>query len=60
MVFERSPNGTGWTFSDLQDFNGTDDGESPQGILVIASSGNIYGVTTGGAYGFGVIWKLTP
>jgi uncharacterized repeat protein (TIGR03803 family) len=61
MTFELSPNGTGWTFTDLHDFTGTDDGESPQGILVVDSSGNIYGVTAGGgAYGFGVIWELTP
>jgi uncharacterized repeat protein (TIGR03803 family) len=61
MIFELSPNGTAWTFTDLHDFNGSDDGESPQGILVLDGSGNIYGVTAGGgAHDFGVIWELTP
>jgi hypothetical protein len=60
MIFELSPNGTGWSFTDLHDFNITD-GESPEGILVLDRGGNLYGVSAGGgAHSYGVIWELTP
>ena len=37
------------------------DGTQPDGGLVLASNASFYGVTnTGGAYGFGTVFKITP
>ena len=37
------------------------DGSDPRGSLVRDAKGNLYGVTaSGGAYGFGTVFKLTP
>ena len=59
-VFKLSPSGEGWTYSDLHDFTGID-GSSPERELLIDSSGNMYGTTTqGGAYGYGVVFEITP
>ena len=38
-----------WTYKDLHDFTGTNDGGGPAGNVVIDSSGNLYG-TAGGGY----------
>jgi len=62
-VFELSPNGSGWTFSNPYSFSGPD-GEAPHGIL-FDPSGNILGVADGGvpncpAAGCGVLFKLVP
>jgi len=47
-------------YIDIYDFVGTD-GELPQGNLIQASDGNLYGVASaGGANSFGVIFKFTP
>ena len=43
------------------DFGAPGTGQGPQGNFILDSAGNIYGTaTTGGAYGFGAIFKLTP
>jgi hypothetical protein len=60
-IFELSPNGSGWTFSAIHSFSGTD-GELPHGIL-FDSAGDILGVADGGkpgcpATGCGVLFKL--
>ncbi len=39
--------------------SGCADGEYPWG-LIFDASGNLYGVADGGAYGYGVIFQLTP
>lgn len=62
-VFELSPNGSGWNFSSVYSFSGTD-GELPRGIL-FDSSGNLFGAGDGGkpvcpANGCGVLFKLVP
>jgi uncharacterized repeat protein (TIGR03803 family) len=62
-VFELSPNGSGWNFSGVYSFSGTD-GELPRGIL-FDSSGNLFGAADGGkpacpAEGCGVLFKLVP
>ena len=53
-----------YTFTDLYSFC-TDvrcaDGAQPAGALAVANASDIFGATTsGGAYGFGVIFELTP
>jgi hypothetical protein len=60
-VFELSPSGNSWTFTDLYSFSGAD-GELPHGIL-FDPTGNIFGVAYGGvascpADGCGVLFKL--
>lgn len=52
-----------WTYSVIYDFctlTSCADGRTPQASLIRDSSGNLYGTTVdGGAYGHGVIFKLT-
>jgi uncharacterized repeat protein (TIGR03803 family) len=62
-VFELSPNGSGWSFSDVYSFSGSD-GELPHGIIFDAA-GNLFGVADGGKMscqccGCGVLFKLVP
>ncbi|HWY58317.1 MAG TPA: choice-of-anchor tandem repeat GloVer-containing protein [Terriglobales bacterium] len=67
-VFTLAPgkNG-GWTFTTILSFDQVD-GESPDGVLISDSAGNLYGATSGGgAYnsdcsypGCGTVFKLTP
>ena len=50
----------GYTEKVLWSFNGTD-GETPVGGLILDSAGNIYGTTySGGLYGWGVAFEVTP
>jgi uncharacterized repeat protein (TIGR03803 family) len=59
-IYKLSPGSAGWTYTDLHDFNGSD-GSWPLGRIVIDANSNIYGVTeSGGAYGGGVVWEITP
>ena len=59
-VFELSPNGSGWNFSDVYSFSGSD-GADPQGIL-FDSAGNLFGAASGGktTCGCGVLFELVP
>jgi uncharacterized repeat protein (TIGR03803 family) len=57
-IFKLSPNGSGWTYSDLYDFQNNGDGAYPTGDLSIDSAGNIYGTTSGDQSGHGTVWKL--
>ena len=60
-VFKLIPNGGGWSYVDLHDFTGGDDGGYPYGSLVQDAEGNIYGTTEmGGTYGHGVVFEITP
>lgn len=57
-VFEITPADT---VSLLHSFDGGLDGASPQGNLLQATDGNLYGVTFGGgAFGAGTVFKITP
>ena len=60
-VFKLTPTGEGWIYTDLHDFTGGNDGRYPAGSVVFDQAGNFYGTTTGGgAYGYGVVWEITP
>ncbi len=52
----------GWNQTVLYDFtNGSDGGSPGYGNLVFDKAGNLYGTTTtGGTYGQGTVFKLTP
>jgi uncharacterized repeat protein (TIGR03803 family) len=59
-LFKLTPTLTGWTYTDLHDFTGGDDGAYPVGPVVFDSQGNLYGTAIfGGSYGVGVIYELT-
>ncbi len=69
-VFELSPSGGGWTYTDLYDFTGGSDGGYPISVVTLDSAGNLYGTASGGGTmsencseftnGCGVVWKITP
>jgi uncharacterized repeat protein (TIGR03803 family) len=61
-VFELTPNGLGWTSTDLHDFQGgTNDGANPVGGVVLDASGNLYGTASaGGTNNAGLVWEITP
>jgi uncharacterized repeat protein (TIGR03803 family) len=61
VVFKLTRNADGsWTERVLHQFTGKDGG-NPLAALTFDSSGNLYGTaSSGGAYGYGVIFKLTP
>ena len=62
VIFKLAPNSDGtWTYTPLYKFTGGADGSLPIGRLAFDKSGNLYGTThQGGAYGYGVIFELTP
>jgi hypothetical protein len=60
-VFKLTPSGGGWTYTDLHDFTGGNDGANPYSSVVLDSNGNLYGTaSTGGTFGDGVVWEITP
>lgn len=61
IVYELSPNGSGWTETTLYTFQGSTDGIAPMGGLIFDGAGNLYGTTArGGANGGGTVFELTP
>jgi uncharacterized repeat protein (TIGR03803 family) len=59
-VFKLTPEGSGWRFTRLYSFSGTD-GSGPNSPPVVASDGTVYGTTGGGgSYGDGVLFGLAP
>jgi uncharacterized repeat protein (TIGR03803 family) len=60
-VFKLTPSGH---LTVLHKFSGSPDGASPQGALILDSSGNIYGTTSGGGVttngGQGTVFMVTP
>ena len=60
-VFKVSHSSGGWTCASLHDFTGASDGGLPISSVSIDRQGNLYGTaSSGGAYGQGVIWEITP
>jgi uncharacterized repeat protein (TIGR03803 family) len=59
-VYELSPSPSGWTAQILYSFTGQSDGSTPEGGLIMDSSGNLYG-TTAYAPGYnGTVFELSP
>jgi uncharacterized repeat protein (TIGR03803 family) len=60
-VFQLVPTSKGWPLTRIHDFNGSSNGDTPHGQLIMDAAGNLYGTTSdGGRYNFGVVFKLTP
>jgi uncharacterized repeat protein (TIGR03803 family) len=60
-VYELTPAGSTWTYRSLHVFTGGNDGRFSFSSPVLDAQGNLYGTTQeGGAYGNGVIFKVTP
>jgi len=58
-VFKLTYSEGNWVYTTLVDFNGQD-GANPHGSIVFDANGNLYGTTTGGGTGNGVVWQITP
>jgi uncharacterized repeat protein (TIGR03803 family) len=65
-VFKLMPSDGGWTYTDLHDFTGKDDGCYPFSNVVMDKAGNLYGTTSScgpysyGRYSGGTLWEITP
>ncbi len=60
MVFKLTKSNGTWTLTDLHDFSFQSE-YFPVGAVAIDANGNLYGTTeSGGAYGDGVVWEITP
>jgi uncharacterized repeat protein (TIGR03803 family) len=60
-IFKLSPSGGGWTYTELYDFTGGNDGSAPTSNVVMDAAGNLYGTATeGGSDGLGTVWEFTP
>ncbi len=60
-VFRLTPVIGGWTYTSLHDFTLGGDGGEPVSSLVFDAYGNLYGTAlAGGAYGYGVVFEITP
>jgi uncharacterized repeat protein (TIGR03803 family) len=61
VVFKLSKSGGKWSQSVIYNFQGGKDGYGPGGGLTLGKDGSLFGMTpTGGAHGFGVVFKLMP
>lgn len=59
-VYELTYSNGSWTETILHFFEGVD-GKYPASTVLFDADGNMYGTTSqGGAYGYGVIWEITP
>jgi uncharacterized repeat protein (TIGR03803 family) len=60
-VFRLSLSHGGWTETDLYSFNGLSDGGNPFSGVILDEKGHLYGTAVDrGAYGYGVVWEVTP
>lgn len=61
VIYELSPNASGWTQVVLYTFQGADDGQNPVGGVIVDANGNLYGTTfDGGINGGGTVYELSP
>ncbi len=59
ILFQYNP--TTSTYTRMFDFTGAGNGANPFGSLIVASNGNLYGVTArGGVNGLGVLFEYSP
>jgi uncharacterized repeat protein (TIGR03803 family) len=60
-VYRLTKSGEKWVETVLHEFNDQGDGYWPSAGVTIDSGGNIYGTTSsGGSFGYGTIFKLSP
>ena len=65
-IFKLSPGSGGWTYTDLHDFTGGNDGGYPLSNVAIDAHGNLYGTASVGGTssacsgGCGTVWEITP
>jgi len=59
LVYQLKRSGSGWLFLPLHQFSGGDDGYGP-GPLTFGPDGVLYGMTGGGSFGSGTVYRLTP
>lgn len=60
-VFKLARANGAWSFTDLHDFAGGNDGASPYGSVAVDSNGNIFGTTNeGGGQNQGIVFEITP
>jgi len=60
-VFKLTTAGGTRSYIGLHDFTGGTDGGQPSGGVTINADGNLYGTAqSGGANGYGVVWKIAP
>jgi uncharacterized repeat protein (TIGR03803 family) len=59
-VFKLTPGSGGWTYTSLHDFTDRDDGANPLGGVAFDANGDLYGTTTLGGTGNGVVFRITP
>ena len=58
-VFQLTRSNGVWTYRNLYDFMGAEDGSQPFGSVIVDSAGAIYGTTAyGGHFGDGTVWML--
>jgi len=59
-VYELSPSGGTWNFTELYAFQGASDGSQP-GPISFDNNGNLFGTTPdGGTFSYGTVFELTP
>ena len=59
-VYKLTRSGNTWTQTVLWSFSGGADGDGPSSGLVFDSSGNLFGTTSYGGNGWGVVYELSP
>jgi hypothetical protein len=57
-VFELSPSGGGWAYTDLHDFTNGSDGTNPSAAVALGANGNLLGTAYGGVSYQGVVFEI--
>ncbi len=61
VIFKLTNNDGQWNYTELHDFGGDSEGIWVTPYLALDSDGNLYGTTDGGgAYGYGMVFEITP
>jgi uncharacterized repeat protein (TIGR03803 family) len=60
-VFMLTPSSGAWTYADLHDFSGGNDGADPLQGVTLDTTGDIFGTTSFGGLGnYGTVWEMAP